>query len=291
MTQIALVTDTTVNMTEDLLKRYGITMVPVHVIFDGVSYKEIVDMPIAEFYRRLIEIKAAGGALPTSSQPSPGELAEAYLALAAQGATDIISIHVSAVSSGTCNSAMLAREMVQDKVRVHVVDSASTSMHMGYMLIEAHQVIQRQGTVEEALAAIDRVKAHSGIFFTVTELDHLEASGRTTGTGKVLEASIKVRPVIGLVAGKPTVLSPERTQRAAIDKVIELIRERLKGCTIKGVTVVHGNSPLVAEVLKARAPQELGYAGEVLIADFGAGLGVHFGPGLLGLAAYGEPVA
>ena len=287
MSKIALVTDSTVNMPEAWLERYGITVVPVYVIFGAKSYKDYVEMPPAEFYKRLGELKASGGEIPKTSQPSPADFQRAYLALARDGAQDIISVHVAANSSGTVNSAIIARDMVSAQVQVHVVDSGTTSMQMGYMLIQAAEAIARQASVQDALAAIERVKANSCIYFTVTEIEHLEASGRTLGTDKISESALKIRPVIGLVDGKPTVLSPERTQRAAIDKVIELTRARLQGLKLAGVTVIHGNALDRAEALKARVPAELGYTGEIVITDFGPGLAVHFGPGLLGLAAYG----
>jgi fatty acid kinase fatty acid binding subunit len=288
MPDIALVTDSTVNMADDWLKRYDITVVPVYVNFGNNSFKDYVEIPPAEFYKRLAGIKAAGGELPKTSQPSPADFERAYSALARSGAKHIISVHVAANSSGTVNSALIAKDMVGQKAQVHVVDSATTSMHMGYMLIEAAAAIREGGGAQDALDAIEKVKANSCLYFTVTELEHLGASGRTVGADKVAEAEIKVRPVIGLINGKPTVVSPERTQRGAIDKVFEFTRNRLQGLRLKGVTVVHANALDRAEALKARLPAELGYNGEVVITDFGPALAVHFGPGMLGLAAYGE---
>jgi len=128
----------------------------------------------------------------------------------------------------------------------------------------------------------------SSTFFTVTDVEHIEASGRVEGAAKVAEAEITVRPVIGVVDGQAKVLSPERTQRAAIEKVIELTRSRFQGLELKGVTVVHTNAPDRAEALKARVPAELGYQGQIFTVDMGPVLAVHVGPGVVGLAAYGE---
>ncbi len=241
-------------------------------------------MSIAEFHARLVKAKADGGALPTSSQPSPADFADIYNGLIREGAKHIISIHVTAKSSGTCNSANLAKDMVSG-ADIHVVDSGTTTMLMGYMIAEASKA---GNDVNAALAAIEKVKKNSSLYFTVTEMEHLEASGRTEGHDQVVQAEIKIKPVIGVIDGVPKVVSPERTQRAAIDKVIELTKNAMAGKKIKGVTVVHGNAIDRAEALKARVPAELGYAGKIYVTDFGPGLTVHFGPGLLGLAAYGE---
>ncbi len=284
MKEIRFVTDTTANLPPDFARQFDVKLAPIYVIFGDKSYKEISEMSIAEFHARLAEIKANGGAMPTSSQPSPADFVEIYNELIREGAKHIISIHVTAKSSGTVNSANLAKEMVSG-AQIHVVDSGTTTMLMGYMIEEASKADNK---IDAALAAVERVKANSSLYFTVTELEHLEASGRTFGHEQATAAEIKIKPVIGVVDGVPKVVSPERTQSAAINKVIELTRNAMAGKKIKGMAVVHGNAMDRAEPLKARVPAELGYTGHVYVTDFGPGLTVHFGPGLLGLAAYGE---
>ncbi len=284
MKEIRFVSDTTANMPPEFARQFDVKLAPIYVIFGDQSYKEISEMSIAEFHARLAKAKAEGGALPTSSQPSPADFAVIYNELIREGAKHIISIHVTAKSSGTVNSANLAKEMVSG-AEIHVVDSGSTSMLMGYMIEEATKAGNH---IDAALAAVEHVKANSSLYFTVTELEHLEASGRTVGHEQATAAEIKIKPVVGVVDGVPKVISPERTQKAAIDKVIELSKTAMAGKKIKGVTVVHGNAMDRAEALKVRVPSELGYTGRIYVTDFGPGLTVHFGPGLLGLAVYGE---
>lgn len=284
MKDIRFVTDTTANLPAEFARAYDVKVVPVYVIFGDQSYKDYEQMSVAEFYKRLAEVKARGGEMPKTSQPSPSDFVETYSALIREGAKHIVSIHVTAKSSGTVNSANLAKGMVSG-VDIHVIDSGSTSMLIGYMIEEATEAGNQ---IDAALAAVDRVKANSSLYFTVTEIEHLEASGRTMGHEQVAAAEIKIRPVIGVIDGVPKVVSPERTQKAAIDKVIELTKTAMAGKRIKGVTVVHGNAPDRAGPLKARVPGELGYSGKVYVTDFGPTLGVHFGPGMLGLAVYGE---
>ncbi len=288
MSTVALVTDSTANLPDELVRRYDVTVVPLYVLFGGKAQKDYVELPPAEFYERLAEVKAAGGELPKTSQPTPVDFEGTYSAIARGGAKDIISLHVAAKMSGTLNSAQIAGDMVSAQTHVHVVDSTTISMQMSYMLIEAAEAIRRGGGVQGALDAVERVKANSCTFFTVTEVEHIEASGRVEGADKVAEAEIKVRPVIGIFDGQAKVVSPERTQRGAIEKVIELTRNRLQGLKLKGVAVVHTNAPDRAEALKARVPAELGYNGQVFVVDFGPVLAVHVGPGVVGLVAYGE---
>lgn len=284
MKAIRFVTDSTANLPEDLAQECNVKIVPVYIIYGDRSYKDYVEMSVAEFYARLAEVKAMGGEMPKTSEPSPNDFVQTYSALIREGAKHIISIHVTAKSSGTVNSANIAKGLISG-AEIHVIDSGTITMLIGYMI---EQAALAGDDIHAALAAVDRVKANSSLYFTVTELDHLEASGRTLGHEQVAAAEIKIKPVIGVLDGVPQVVSPERTQKAAIDKVIELTRNAMAGKKIKGVTVVHGNASDRAEPLKARVPAELGFNGKIYITDFGPGLTVHFGPGLLGLAAYGE---
>jgi len=287
MSRIAFVTDTTCNLPDELRRRHDITVVPVYVIFGESSYKDYVEMPPAEFYRRLAEQKAAGRGMPTTSQPTPEDFRAAYANLAGQGFSDIVSIHVTAKSSGTCQSAQLASTMVSG-VNVHVVDSATTSMHMGFMLLEAIQAAAAGGSPTDALAAIERVKSHSCIHFTVTDIEHLAASGRTEGHEKATEAAVSVKPIVSVVDGVPKALGAERTQRAALQKVLELTTQRVGQGRVKRMAVVNGNIADKASAWGAEAAAALSFDGQPFIVDFGPALAVHFGPGLLGVAVQWE---
>jgi DegV family protein with EDD domain len=254
------------------------------VLFGDTSYKDYEEMPPAEFYRQLGEYRAAGMGMPTTSQPTPEDFRAAYSALAKGGVTDIISIHVTAKSSGTCQSAHMAGDMLDDPVTVHVIDSETTSMQMGFMLLAAIQAIEAGGGVEEALAVINQVKAHSGLYFTVTDVEHLAASGRTEGHEKATEAAVSVKPVVAVLEGVPKAVGAERTQRAALQKVLDLAIERIGTGKVKNLAIVNGNIEDKAENWAPEAASALGYSGEPYIVDFGPALAVHFGPGLLGVA-------
>lgn len=284
MPRVALVTDTTCNLPPDLVARYQVRVVPVYVIFGDRSYKDFVELPPETFYRRLAEYKQQTGKMPTTSQPTPEDFRQVYAELAQAGYEDIISIHVTAKSSGTCQSAQMAAGMIEG-ARVHVVDSGTTSMHMGFMLLEAAETLAQGGSVQEALAAVERVKAHSCLFFTVTEVEHLAASGRTEGAERVTQAAIQVKPIIGVIDGVPKAVATERTQKAALRRVLSLVQERMGQARPRRLAVVHGNIPDQAQAFARQAQEALGFDGEPYVVDFGPALAVHFGSGLLGVAA------
>ena len=288
MTKIAFLTDSTVNMPDEMVQAYGIHIVPVYVIFGEESLKDYVDISPEAFYKRLAQYKRETGNMPTTSQPSPEDFRQAYLALAEQGYTDILSVHLTAKASGTCQSAELAASMVADRVRVHVVDTESTSMSMGFMLIEAIEAVRAGGGIPEAIAAIEATKPKTCLYFTITEVEHLAASGRTQGAETATQAAVQVKPVIGMLDGVPKAVATERTYRGALKRVLNLVQEAAQGAPIKRLAVVHGGIPEKATAWATEAAEALGFQGETIVTDFGPALAVHFGPGLLGLAAQWE---
>ncbi len=283
MSRVRLMTDTTSNMPPAWAERYGITVVPVYVIFGEESFKDYVELPPEAFYRRLAEASE----MPKTSQPTPADVAQAYEAAKAAGADTVIGVYVTAKASGTCTSAQMAADMVEG-LTVHVVDSATTSLPMSWMLVEAAKALEAGGTVEDALAAIEQVKANNALVFTVTEVEHLAHSGRTVGAERVTQGPVKMKPVVSIEDGVPKAVATARTQKAALNKVIDLVRERLSGRRLKGLGVVHGNIPDQAQAFAQQVKDAFGYEGEVVVVDFGPALAVHFGPGLLGIAAYWE---
>jgi DegV family protein with EDD domain len=284
MSTVALVTDTTSNLPPDLAARLGVRVVPVYVNFGTESLKDYEELPPAKFYEKLAAVKAAGGEMPKTSQPNPEDFRKVYDACKAAGATDVISIHVSAKASGTCGSAELAKAMVPG-LNVHVVDSASTSMVIGYMLLDAHAALAAGKSAAEALAAIEAIKLHSLLAFTVTEIEHLTASGRTEGAERSAAAAVGVKPIVAVLDGVPKAVGQARTQKAALEQVLALVKEKAGGAPMKRLSIVNGNVDATAREWMKEAAAALGYAGEVTVVDFGPALAVHFGPGLLGVAA------
>jgi len=283
MQNIRFVSDSTINLPDRIIEDWGISIAPVYVLFGNESMRDDGEQSVAEFYRRLAEAKA----LPTTSQPTPPDVADIYRRLIGEGATDIISIHVTGKSSGTCNSAELAKKMVAGEgATIHVIDSESTSLHMAFMLREAMDTVETGGSAADALAAIDRVKAHSGMFFTVTRVEHLERSGRTHGAEQAIQSAVKVQPVITIDQGVPKVIDQVRTRRGGFNRVIEGIREASGGQPLRRLGIVHGNVLSSALELADKASDTFQFSrGDIMVGDFGPGLTVHFGPGLLGITA------
>lgn len=170
---IGLVTDSASQMPADLATRLGARIVPVIVEVDGVRYHEGIDLDADDFWNH-----CDGGVLPTvkTSQPSPGEVLAVYRSLAAEGADEIVSVHVGEEHSGTINSARLAAEMVD--IPVTIVDTGTASFGVSCCVWEAAEVLAGGGSAAAAAARAEHTASVTGTSFIIQALDFARAGGR-----------------------------------------------------------------------------------------------------------------
>ena len=161
MSNIRIVTDSTADLTPELVARYGIKVVPLEVLADGKAYKDKIDITNDEYY----EILRTAKTLPTTSQPSPAVFADTYQALAAEGAEHIISIQISSELSGTYQSSVLAASLVADTVTVHNFDSRTATMGLGLIVLSAARMVEEGRSLEEILAQVEYMIQNSDLYF------------------------------------------------------------------------------------------------------------------------------
>jgi len=276
--KVKLIADSTCNCPEYFRQKVGIEIVPVYVIFGNESYKDYIEMSVDEFHRRL----ATSEKMPTSSQPTPSDFARAYEKARDEGYSDVIVVTVTAKASGTFSAAKSATDMV-DGINVHVVDSGAASIMMGWLLEEAKRVLDDGGSIEDALTAMEQIKANSAVIFAVTDIRHLAYSGRTKGHERATQAAVKIRPIVSIEDGIPQAVGQERTNKAALEKVLALASAKKGAHSWRKLAIVHAGIPDDAAAWAEKAKATLGYDGPVDVVDFGPGLTVHFGPGMLGV--------
>jgi fatty acid kinase fatty acid binding subunit len=172
---IGLVTDSNAQLPPELAERYGVEIVPLTVVVDGVEHLEGVDLDADEFYERF----RCGRPTVSTAQPSPGRFAAAYEAVAERGATEILSVHIGSSVSGTVNAARLASRV--SPVPVRIVDTGTASFAVSLCLWEAAEAAAAGAGIEEAAAAAERVGATVGNVFVVGVLDMARAGGRLAG--------------------------------------------------------------------------------------------------------------
>lgn len=280
MPKVAVVTDSTAALSVDVAAEHGIVVVPLQVVIGGRSYDDGVDPEASP----AAVAKALREFLPVStSRPSPPVLLETYERAAAEGAEEIVSVHVSADLSGTYESAMLAAR--QAPVKVHAVDSRQIGAGTGFAALKAAEVVAEGGDGREAAAAARRRGLDTASLFYVDTLEYLRRGGRVGAAAALLGSALAVKPILQLEEGRIAPLDKVRTSSRALARLenlaVEAAGERqvdVEVCHLAG----EGPAEALAEVLRVRLAPNLD-GRSIGVAEVPSVLGAHVGPGLVGV--------
>jgi DegV family protein with EDD domain len=262
-------------------EEYDVTVVPINIQFGTETYEDGVTIDRETFVRKIDEL----GILPTTSQPSAWQFEQYYWGLHEQGATDIISLHVTSKLSGTYQSAVMAKDALEGRVRVHPFDSASGSITLGFMCMEASRMSRAGRSVAEILARMEAIRDRACLVLTLKDLRYAQMSGRTGRLQSSLASLLSIKPIVLLESGLLDVVEQVRTQGRAIDRLLDILAEKVGRSDPVNLAVVHALAPEAGQELLERA-KSLFNCQETFLADLTSSLIVHFGPGTLGLSAY-----
>ncbi|MBT9177047.1 MAG: DegV domain-containing protein [Firmicutes bacterium] len=276
MKKIALVTDSTADLTPAQIKSLNVAVRPLNVIFSDKTYLDGVDIQPEQFYPML----AAAKKLPTTSQPSPGEFMELYEKLFAQGYDTIISLHISSGLSGTYQAAKQAADHLGRDIRV--VDSRSISLGTAVQVMAASEAIAADKNVDEVIRAIDASRANHEVVFTLNTLEYLAKGGRIGKAKSLLGSLLNIKPIIRVDDGVYIDAGKARSQKQALDQIVTLFQDLSKGRRAKRVCVAVGAADEAGQHLKAQLERTFGV--EPSVSQVGPVVGVHTGPGTVGAA-------
>ena len=270
--QVAVVTDSTSYLPTQWALDNHITKVPVQVIVAGQSYFEGVDISTAEVAHALREWKPV-----STSRPSPGDFLAAYQAAADAGATAIVSAHVSAELSGTCETAKLAAR--DFPVPVTVVDSGTLTMALGFACLSGGKAADEGADPETVATVIAGRAAATSCIFYVDTLEYLKRGGRMGKAAAAFGAALRVKPILHVDEGRVQMLEKSRTTSKALTRLKELALESFAACGRDcDVAVQHIDALDRADELADALSQELGGT-DIVRVEIGAVVGAHVGPG------------
>ena len=277
MSKVAVVTDSTAYLSDDLIATYNITVVPLVVIWGTETLLDNVDIGPKEFYERLSKAKI----MPSTSQPTVKSFADVYEKLHVEG-FEILNLVISSPLSGTMDSAIQAKAMVPDAV-VEVVDSKLTSVPLAYMALAAARAAKRGASLMECKSIAEEIRDHAQVFFAVDTLEFLHRGGRIGGASRFLGTALNLKPILYLKDGKIEALERVRTSKKAHDRLIELIGDKVYGQTpINMMGVVGANAEKSAKHLLEKIETRFSPR-EIMVANLSPVIGTHTGPGTVGV--------
>jgi DegV family protein with EDD domain len=268
---VHIVTDSTADLPSEWITDLPVTVVPLSVEIEGETFLDGVNLSRDEFVRRL-----RGGALPRTSQPSIGAFQEVYQRLLDEG-NEIVSIHIAPQLSGTYNSALQARSMV-DSDSIHVLDSTSFTLGIGFLILEASELIQQGKSASEIAAFVEERAADIRMFATLETLEYLRKGGRIGRASAMLGSALQLKPIIRITNGAVEPVERVRTYRKALQRLFEIYTEHQP---FDRIAILHLDAQEEADKLNARV-REVSPELDIVSGQVGTVIGTYAGPGLVG---------
>jgi fatty acid kinase/fatty acid kinase fatty acid binding subunit len=273
---LGLVVDSSCDLPDAVLDRFGIVMVPIQVIEGDVTYLDRTGISRAVLYQRMSQ-----GTIFTTSQPTPAAFVQGFED-ALSGSDAVLAVLLAKALSGTFASGQAAAKALGRPITL--VDSRSASLGMGLLALRGAELIEEGWDAPAIAAELTRIRDQSGGFFTVDTFDNLLRSGRV-GRGRAwLGTLLDVKPILEVGSdGRVVPLDRVRGRDALIPRVLRHLDRRLTPRPERfRIGIVHVHAPDVADRL--RADIETRYRPrDCFVSEVTAALGVHTGPGAWGI--------
>lgn len=277
---VRIVTDSTCDLPAEVISRYKIHVVPLYINVGKQGYLDGIDITREEFYQRLPNFPAH----PTTAVPSIERFRAAYNTLADEGATEIVSIHISIALSAVVDVAQVAAQDIT-AVPVTVIDSQQLSLGTGFMVETAAKMAEQGSSAAEIQAALESQAQRSHVFAALDTLEFLKRSGRMNKYIAGLATVLQIKPILTMYKGQPGT-ERVRTRDRALKRVIEMLTAVGK---IERIAIVHTHAlPEQIAELRARAGSLLP-SEDIMVEDITPVIGAHIGPKALGFAVVCEP--
>ncbi len=278
--KIAIVVDSGSDVPQTVLKaNENVAVVPLNVTMDGQDYQDGVNLTPAAFYARLSQ----GGELPRTASPAPYTAEQAMQGLFDQGYTHIIGITIASGLSATHQTfKVAAAQFSADKVTI--IDTKNIGIGSGLQAVYALQLIREGLSYADVIARIEASVPKSRVYFYVPTLSYLQAGGRIGRVAGIVGSALKIRPVISCGPdGIYYVVSKSRSEAKAMKKITGLIADDFASGADGKIAVAHGANPDLMNQISADLETATGHPIDYK-GDISPSLGVHTGPGLIGVA-------
>jgi DegV family protein with EDD domain len=277
MSKVAIVTDSTATIPNDIMAQYPLWEVPLVLIFGEETLEDRIDIQPSEFYDRL----ETDPIHPTTSQVTPASFQKIFKQLLDEG-YDILAVLVSPKLSGTVESANQVKAEYPDAA-IEVFNSESIVMGLGWQVLMAARAAKEGASLAECKEVVEKAKPMTGVVFAVETLEYLHRGGRIGGGAKFLGTALNYKPILEIQEGAVESVERVRTRKKSLARVVRLIEER-----------IDGRKPLHLAALNANAEEDARWLLDVgcahlnpdekMYTEVSPVIGTHVGPGVVGLA-------
>lgn len=273
--KIVIVTDSTSDLDPEMIKEFGIELLPLHVVYKAREYLDGVNISPDQVYNNM-EIE-----VPTTSLPSPAEISNLFNRLRDEKVTHILSMHISSGLSGTYETVCQVANEYKDMV-IEVLDSKALSMGLGFPVLEAARKLRQTKDFQSIVNVAKVVSKQTKLFFVLSTLEYLKRGGRIGYVSGTIGELLNIKPIISInTEGKYITTAKVRGREQSLKRLLDILKESTQE-GLYNVAIVHGGAEQEGRILWQKA-RELPNINELLFNQISPVMGVHTGPGLVGI--------
>jgi DegV family protein with EDD domain len=281
---IKIMADSTCDLSDEILEKYDISLAPLSVLIEGKTYKDRLDISADKFYSIIDELDEN----PTTSMPSPPEYIKIFEDAVANGYDEILCISMSSGTSGSYQSAELAKEYYLESnpnspVRIYIVDSKCMSHGSGWLILKSARLREAGSSFEELIDFNEMFKTNVKHYLAVNDLDNLIKSGRLSNASAMIGKLLKISPIMSMRNGKGAIVAKERGRKKVLNHYVDNLISRINLEISDFLIIGYTSDKIIAENLKNKILKEFDFKGEIFIMQMGVSVGTHVGLGGISL--------
>lgn len=276
--KIALLTDSACDLPREIIQKYGIKVLPLKVIYGDRIYSDREDIQPEEVYSRMPQ------EIPTTSMPTPDEIMSILEQIRKEGFSHVLALHLSSNLSGTYQTVKMIAQEINDMV-IKVFDTKTLSIGSGWIVMEAARGVASGMSLDKVMENVQKVQSKVKVYYVIETLEYLRRGGRIGKVAAMLGQFLHLKPIISVdEEGRYFTYAKAKGRRKSIEKLAEIVEETVKTKKIN-LAVMHGGAKEEFDKLVERL-KNLPNIQEFICSDISPTLGVHTGPGLLGVSFY-----
>lgn len=281
---IKIMADSTCDLSEEIVKKYDISIAPLTINIEGKTYRDRIDINPDEFYNIIEDLDEE----PTTSMPSPAEYLSIINKAIEDGYKEILCICMSSGTSGSYQSAVIAKEYFIEEnpdstIKIHVVDSKSMSHGSGWLILKSAKLREAGATFDELIQFNEMYKTNVKHFLSVDDLAHLIKSGRLTNVSAFIGKILKLKPIMTMKKGRGAIVAKERGRKKVLKHYVDEFIKRNDSEITDFIIIGYTSDLKFAENLKIKIIRESNFTGDIFIMQMGVAVGTHVGLGAISM--------